>query len=475
MPAIRAIIRTRPFSEVVDWLRVLDEDWPEELQDLRIMRGENLVAPREDHPPVVFWILRDRRIFMSTRRPFTEFYVDGVQRVEYDPCPLEDSFWWPRTMLDIERKTSGEAHRFYVRAGADPIVLVNAYYEYMSLLLHGERARLTERGDLGPSEYEGVHRIFDARLLTDPNFAEQVRQCELADWLKRRGIPDDIEILNVTSPNGSQIDKDESDEYARKTRLLSPEPDCPKAVYTLLLFYKVLIRLLNAFWAGEVGLADDALNRNYLRLRVRIDEILKRRDFAGLSAMAWRPLEHLVGVNLLHEAFEGDRSFWRSNCAAFLSAVEEAHVRLGEKSHRLDDKDREALSKVGAFLEERKRTYAAEQANAGADASTYADGRIPKKGLHLRRSTSEVWCEGVRVGLKDRTREPFEFLWTLCQKWPQTASRRDMGCIDVDAGRKYLKRAFRKAGKEHYFDKMIETVRGSGYRLKDSDEPRLVE
>ena len=103
-----------------------------------------------------------------------------------------------------------------------------------------------------------------------------------------------------------------------------------------------------------------------------------------------------------------------------------------------------------------------------------ADGVVSNRGLCLRMPTREIWCEGTRIKPKRRVTAPFHFLLKLASSQGRAVKRKELAGGDsnilgaTNEARKYLKRAFKEAGKEEYFDKHVKTVQGTGYRFEDS-------
>lgn len=121
-------------------------------------------------------------------------------------------------------------------------------------------------------------------------------------------------------------------------------------LYTLLLFYKQLIQLLEIFFSGPLIITDDEFNRNYLRLCVKICEILEKPGFENLSKYEWRPFDNLKALD--PDVPEGDWLYrGQQICGDFLSAIEEVFIANGEKTFPLSDEDKQLLSSIRDYLE----------------------------------------------------------------------------------------------------------------------------
>ncbi len=140
------------------------------------------------------------------------------------------------------------------------------------------------------------------------------------------------------------------------TDIIKPEfeggkEDFNREIYRLLLFYKQLFQLLEIFFSGYLGIIDDEINKNYLRLCSRIKEILEKPGFENLAQLNWRPFENLIG-DLDPDVPDAEWEYGgRQLCANFLSTIEEVFISKGEKAYPLDTNDQQLLNQIQTYLE----------------------------------------------------------------------------------------------------------------------------
>ncbi len=140
------------------------------------------------------------------------------------------------------------------------------------------------------------------------------------------------------------------------TDIINPEfrdekEDFNREIYRLLLFYKHLFQLLEIFFSGYLGIIDNEINENYLRLCVKIKEILEKPGFENLAKLNWRPFENLIG-DLDPDAPDVEWEYGgRQLCANFLSTIEEVFISTGEKVYPLDTNDQQLLNQIQTYLE----------------------------------------------------------------------------------------------------------------------------
>lgn len=125
-----------------------------------------------------------------------------------------------------------------------------------------------------------------------------------------------------------------------------------KNIYFLYIFYSRLIKLLETFFKQKLFLQE--VNENYLRLCVRIDDILKLKGFEELKKMKWKPFLNLTPmVPHLDIIFQDE--LWilhKDNCMNFMNLVTEIHVKNGfiKYDYALSDKDRSLLNDCDSFI-----------------------------------------------------------------------------------------------------------------------------
>jgi hypothetical protein len=126
--------------------------------------------------------------------------------------------------------------------------------------------------------------------------------------------------------------------------------DFKRNLCRLLLFYKQLIQLLETFFSGYCLIPTDELNRNYLRLCSKINEILKKSGFENLAGYNWQPFGNLRALDPDAPDVEWEYG-GRQICGNFLSAIEEVFINSGEKTYPLNDEDQQLLDSIQNYLE----------------------------------------------------------------------------------------------------------------------------
>lgn len=126
--------------------------------------------------------------------------------------------------------------------------------------------------------------------------------------------------------------------------------DLNKEVYRLLLFYKKLTQLLETFFSGYLLLSTDEINRSYLRLCIKIKEILDEPGFESLAGLSWQPFDSLRTLDPDASDIEWEYG-GRQVCGTFLNAVEELFIKNGEMTYPLDADDQELLGSIDIYLE----------------------------------------------------------------------------------------------------------------------------
>lgn len=133
-------------------------------------------------------------------------------------------------------------------------------------------------------------------------------------------------------------------------RSLETAQDFSKQLHRLLLLYKLFVHLLDSFFSGYLLIGDDEINRSYLRLCARIDEILSKPGFEKLVQLEWRPFENLRALD--PDAPEVEWEYGGQQlCANFLSSIEEMFVRTGEKAFQPEPEDQRLISGTHTYLQ----------------------------------------------------------------------------------------------------------------------------
>jgi len=130
-----------------------------------------------------------------------------------------------------------------------------------------------------------------------------------------------------------------------------------KDLYRLLEFYKLLIQIINSL-EGCLIVFDDELNLDYMKLCTRISAILKKEGFGDLNKFDWRPIENLrLFCNYLSESPDINLEFRTINrqCNIFLSAVEEAFIRAGEKTYPISIDDVKLIDSIRKHIGQQQR------------------------------------------------------------------------------------------------------------------------
>jgi uncharacterized LabA/DUF88 family protein len=94
------------------------------------------------------------------------------------------------------------------------------------------------------------------------------------------------------------------------------------------------------------------VNRVYLELCVKIEEILSQKDFSILSSQEWRPVQNLLGI----DDMDYPEGVWELGgiqlVGEFQSNLEELYIKNGSKQFPLDNSEIEFIEKISKFLED---------------------------------------------------------------------------------------------------------------------------
>ena len=123
-----------------------------------------------------------------------------------------------------------------------------------------------------------------------------------------------------------------------------------RALYSLKLLYEKMIELLETFFSGYMAIIDRELNRNYLRLCFRINEILKDSYFEKLNRYEWQPFENLLVLDI-----DAPGAIWEYGgshlCYNFLNEIEKLLISMEVKPYSLFTEDKRLLDSINTYLE----------------------------------------------------------------------------------------------------------------------------
>jgi uncharacterized protein (TIGR02391 family) len=125
--------------------------------------------------------------------------------------------------------------------------------------------------------------------------------------------------------------------------------ECCKELYRLLIFYKFLVKLLEYFFeGGYILILDDDINKNYLRLSHKINQILDGKCFENYNIQVELPYDNLRSIDP-----DAPKTEWeyhgRKVCGDSLSEIEDLFIKTGEKSYALAE-DGEFLRSIDEYL-----------------------------------------------------------------------------------------------------------------------------
>lgn len=128
-----------------------------------------------------------------------------------------------------------------------------------------------------------------------------------------------------------------------------------KDLYRLRIYYSMLVQLLELhFGTGYFVLSSEDANRHYLRLCLKIEEILVKPEFQTLASENWKPFENILSIDPDYP--EGDWEYGKQQmCADFRSELEKVFIKTGENKYELDIDDQKLLVEINNFLEQYKR------------------------------------------------------------------------------------------------------------------------
>jgi len=125
-------------------------------------------------------------------------------------------------------------------------------------------------------------------------------------------------------------------------------------LFRLRTFYLLLVDFLSIHFSGDVLITSQLVNRMYLKLTIRIDEIVKQDGFEPYAHMDWKPFD-----NLLYIHPKETEEFWentgRKQISNFQSEIEDDFIRNGEKQFDLNDDDKRLISEINQFFEQYKK------------------------------------------------------------------------------------------------------------------------
>lgn len=122
-----------------------------------------------------------------------------------------------------------------------------------------------------------------------------------------------------------------------------------KNLFRLRIFYSLFTQLLDTHFSGYFIFTSQETNRIYLKLCIKIEEILKQDGFESYASEDWKPFD-----NLLYFDSEQTEETWeyggRENCLNFQSEIETDFIKHGEKSFDLDNDDKLLIVETRNFL-----------------------------------------------------------------------------------------------------------------------------
>ena len=120
-----------------------------------------------------------------------------------------------------------------------------------------------------------------------------------------------------------------------------------KQLYRLRKYYNTLKKFLEIHNGGLEALTRDEVNRIYLILCVKIEEILEDDSFKKLRKKTWRIFVNLVNPeNDIEWDMRG-----KQKCNEFSSAIEELFIKNGQKTYDLEPQDIKVLEQIEKFSE----------------------------------------------------------------------------------------------------------------------------
>ncbi|MFN6991088.1 MAG: hypothetical protein ACK4MM_00035 [Fervidobacterium sp.] len=126
--------------------------------------------------------------------------------------------------------------------------------------------------------------------------------------------------------------------------------DFNREIYRLLLFCKQLTQLFETYFSGYLLIFTDEINRHYLRLCNKIQDILGKPGFEDLARREWQPFDNLRALDPDGPDIDYEYRGWQV-CGNFLSTIEEVFISAGEKTYPLDMEDQRFLSSIQTYLE----------------------------------------------------------------------------------------------------------------------------
>lgn len=125
-----------------------------------------------------------------------------------------------------------------------------------------------------------------------------------------------------------------------------------KQIYRLKTYHNLLKQLLEIHFSGTKILVSEEVNRIYLQLCIKIEEILNESIFKKLPRKNWKLFDHLLTYDSDYE-IDWDYS-GRQKCYDFQSKIEELFIRNGQKTCELESEDKKLLKPIQIFLEKYK-------------------------------------------------------------------------------------------------------------------------
>jgi uncharacterized protein (TIGR02391 family) len=132
--------------------------------------------------------------------------------------------------------------------------------------------------------------------------------------------------------------------------MLTKENIFKEELWRLISFYQRLIYLLNTFFSGDLLVNAGEINKKYLKLCNRIENILNKEGFENIRLPNWRPFENLLSLD--PDAPDIDWEYGGQQlCSNFISELESLYLQYGETEFPLKKEDQLLLDELQEYLE----------------------------------------------------------------------------------------------------------------------------
>lgn len=132
-------------------------------------------------------------------------------------------------------------------------------------------------------------------------------------------------------------------------------PDHPflRDLFRLRRYYELFQRFMEDFTGGYIIIGGSAVNKTYLELCIKIEEILEHPKFSMLREVYQRPFDNLLSLDDVDIEWQYGRS---QDCAELQSKIDEMYIRNGSKEHNFESTEILFLEEVTKFLNSYKKT-----------------------------------------------------------------------------------------------------------------------